>query len=278
MDFSDIINKAAEIVETGFINNYKYIIIDEYQDTSLTKYLLISKIMKKTGAHLLAVGDDFQSIYGFTGCDLDIFIDFKKYYPDSKILKIEKTYRNSQQLIDIAGNFIMKNKRQIRKNLVSDKRLKKPIKICLYNNFNKTLKEIINNIDTDILILARNNKDISLLKDSGFITVDNKVVYLDKNIRFLTVHKSKGLEYDNVIIINASNNILGFPNKLIDDPILKYLNNKKEYYPFEEERRLFYVALTRSKNNVYILAPKNNISIFVKELMNDSNVEINYFN
>jgi DNA helicase-4 len=125
-------------------------------------------------------------------------------------------------------------------------------------------------LKTTILVLGRNNYDINKYLNSNFIlTEENKIVYLennDINIYYLTTHKSKGLEEENVIIINVEDNIMGFPNKIIDDPILKYVKENKEYYPYEEERRLFYVALTRTKNNVYIMVNKRKESIFIKEI------------
>jgi len=90
-----------------------------------------------------------------------------------------------------------------------------------------------------------------------------------KDIKIMTVHKSKGLEADNVILVGLDDSILGFPNKIIQNNILKYVLSDKDNYPYEEERRLFYVALTRTKNDVYLLVNKNNPSIFVKELLKD---------
>ena len=114
MDFDDMIFYATNHVhENGIQKKYKYVIIDEYQDTSYVRFLLIKEILLKTNAKFMVVGDDFQSIYRFTGCDLSLFLDFKKYFPDASIKKIENTYRNSQELIKIAGNFVMKNKKQI---------------------------------------------------------------------------------------------------------------------------------------------------------------------
>jgi DNA helicase-4 len=134
IDFDDIILLSTNLVKNTNNLKYKYIIIDEFQDTSLIRYNLIREILIKTNANFLAVGDDYQSIYRFTGCDLYLFLNFKKYFDDSKIYKIQTTYRNSQQLINIAGNFIMKNKMQMKKNLKSHKELSKPIKIVYYKN------------------------------------------------------------------------------------------------------------------------------------------------
>ena len=122
------------------------------------------------------------------------------------------------------------------------------------------MNEIItkNNIKK-LFILSRNNSDLNNVK----------LPY-----KKMTVHKSKGLECDYVFIINVNNNKNGFPNKYTDHYILKYVNNYKEYYPYEEERRLFYVALTRCKKKVYIFVPRNNESIFIKEIKKYRNVII----
>ena len=275
IDFNDMINKSLKsIKEKGLKYTWKYIIIDEYQDTSLTKFNLINEIINITSAKLLVVGDDFQSIYRFTGCNLNIFLNFNKYYLDSKIFYIKNTYRNSQELIDIAGSFIMKNKYQIKKRLISSKHLTKPIKIVLTNNYISTLKKLINRINNDnLMVIGRNNKDINNYIDKEYLIKDDLYYINNHSFRYLTIHKSKGLESDNVIIINNEDNILGFPSKLKDEPLLKYVNNNHDIYKYEEERRLFYVALTRTKNNVYLIAPYKGMSIFIKELMK-YNIEI----
>lgn len=280
VDFDDMLIKANEIVlnNKNFLN-YKYIIIDEYQDTSLTRFNLIQSIIEKTKAKLIAVGDDYQSVYRFTGCDISLFLNFSKHFRKSEILKIENTYRNSQELINTAGNFIMKNNAQIKKKLKSDKNIDKPIKIIFYkNNFEKLLLYIYNKHKLPILILGRNNNDIHnyIDKSKFIINSDGKIIYIKQpkiDLRYLTVHKSKGLEEEITIIINLKNDILGFPNKIEDEKVLNLINKQKNYM-FDEERRLFYVALTRTKNYTYLITQKNNMSIFVKEIIKDKNVEI----
>ncbi len=276
IDFDDMIIKATEKVKRNNMKkNYKYIIIDEYQDTSFIRFNLIQNILTITDAKLMVVGDDFQSIYRFTGCDLSLFLDFSNYFKDAKIMKIQNTYRNSQELIKVAGNFVMKNKRQIYKDLHSNKTLTKPIRIIYYTNIKEKFKILIEKIYADtlkpILILGRNNKDIcKLLDDDYTLKEDGTIIYKinpDINIYYLTVHKSKGLEEENVIIINLENNLLGFPNKIKDEKVLRFVSNNNEKV-YSEERRLFYVALTRTKNYAYLLVPTKNESIFVKELIN----------
>ena len=264
-----MINKATlSIKEKGIKKKWKYIIIDEYQDTSEVKFQLIKEIIKHTKAKLLAVGDDFQSIYRFTGCDLKIFLNFTKYFDNSLILNIINTYRNPQELINVAGSFIMKNKNQYKKNLISYKHLDKPIKIVYTKNNIRTFKRLLELLkDNEIMVIGRNNKDIYNYIDSNFTHNDNNIfTYNNITFKYLTAHRSKGLESFNTILINIEDSYIGFPTKLKSEEILKYVNNTKDYYPFEEERRLFYVALTRTKNYTYIISSYNKESIFTKEI------------
>ena len=308
IDFNNMINKASDcIVKNGLDLPYKYIIVDEYQDTSFTRYNLLRNICDSIGAKIMVVGDDWQSIYSFSGCDVNIFTKFDNFFDVCETRYIEKTYRNSQQLIDASSNFVMKNPDQTRKKLKSSKSLKYPIKLVNFDNdfdeilkFELIIKNIINQStfkNKKILILGRNNKDIfNLLKN---FNVENeygkrkfeilgdedklrrnkfvKIVYRespDVNIEYRTVHQSKGLECDNVILINLKNWKAGFPNKMVDDPVLNFVKRNGDSFSYAEERRLFYVALTRTKNNVYLLAPYFKSSVFVQELKTDANVEL----
>ena len=263
IDFDDMINEAYNLIRSKNLSfNYKYIIIDEFQDISVARYKLIKEIMDRSNAKFVAVGDDWQSIYGFTGCSVDILINFNKYFRNSNILYLENTYRNSSELIYVASKFILKNNFQIKKELFSSKHIIKPIKI-VYSSDNDILVKILEYINKeDVMILGRNNYDI---KD-----------YTINNCRYLTVHKSKGLEADEVILINLENKLDGFPNKKKDNRFNKKLLENKEKYNYAEERRLFYVALTRTRNSVYLVLRKDNKSIFVKELIKDFKDYIEY--
>lgn len=258
IDFNDMINKAIKVIDKFGFDGYKYIIVDEYQDTSLVKCLFIQSIVKKSNSKLLAVGDDFQSIYRFTGSNLDVFINFNKYF-NGTIHYLNRTYRNSQELITTMGNFIMKNRRQIKKELVSDISCFYPILIYFYED---DISEIVDKIlfeFENITFLGRNNRSL----DS--ISVPNK----------MTVHASKGLEFENVAIIDLENKVNGFPNKMVNEDVFKYVLSGEDYFPYEEERRLFYVAMTRTKNKVCLCVKKSNPSVFVLEILKDiKNVKI----
>lgn len=267
-DYDDLILKANEVLKQEKIYlPYKYIIVDEFQDISPIRFNLVNTIKNNTGSKLLVVGDDWQSIYSFSGTDPRLF---KKLIDTSNthVLKITKTYRNSQTLINIAGKFVMKSKIHIKKKLKSSKKLKNPIEIIYYNDFyektsiisliNKIVKE--NNI-TDYAILSRYNHDLKKFSKHKF----------PGNYEFMSVHQSKGLGFNNVIIIKMSNDKYGFPSNIKNDYLTSLIIDTDFYI---EERRLFYVALTRTKNKVYILVPKFTPSSFINEIIKYKGVKI----
>ena len=306
IDFQDMINYAYYNVET-FKENHnkaeiKYVIIDEYQDVSFQRFNLVKKISDIFKSKVVAVGDDWQTIYSFSGSDISLFIDFERNMGYSKKIKIVNTYRNSQELIDTAGDFILKNENQIEKHLHSDKHLNKPIRLVEYkydeNGLNSkdyinTLVELIKSIykarpKDNLLLLARFNSEIDdlLLSKKFYRTrLDDKKITCKEvpecNIDILTVHKAKGLGYDRVILLNGIDATKGFPSKIKDEPIIKFIKDKREtelneLIDYPEERRLFYVAMTRTKNELYIMTPvmHKNKSEFVREIEQNENVKV----
>lgn len=288
IDFNDMINQATDVIISKKPEyNYKYIIIDEYQDISFSRFNLINEIRDLSGARLICVGDDWQSIYRFAGSDVSLFSNFEKYVGKSEKLLIEQTYRNSQSLINITSKFIQKNPKQLAKAPKSKKQqVEDPLKFVRYDQaqvediFISEIQYLVGKYgNKSILVLGRHSFDINdLIKLSS----NNRIKYIEKtgklevkgfegiDIKFLTVHKSKGTEADNVILLNIKNDLLGFPNKMTDDPILSLLLNDNEEYKFAEERRLFYVALTRTRNEVVLLIPSD-ASLFAEEILFDNN-------
>ena len=288
IDFSDMINNAADKIAAGCeIPDYKYVIVDEYQDISKSRFNLLKKLVDRTGAKLFCVGDDWQSIYRFAGSDVSLFTDFEKYFGYTEILKIEKTYRNSQQLIDEASRFVLQNPLQLRKDLRSDKSTDYPLVFWGYENnpsraLNGAIKKIVSEFGTgsSILLLGRTNYDKEILKESGLFrfSMQNRkeeIEYIpnpELKIDFLSVHKSKGLEADNVIVLNFKNDKLGFPNQIENDSVLNLVLTTAEDYKFAEERRLFYVAITRTRNRTFILTDNAKPSLFFKEFPESQSV------
>ena len=281
IDFNDMINKSINILKQNNHLGYKYIIIDEFQDISKNR-LEIIKLLMRENVSVLAFGDDWQAIFGFAGSDIDLFTKFPSIASNCNVLKISRTYRNSQELINVAGNFIMKNSNQIKKNLVSSKSIKNSIVIHFYDENEKKSKLIYNIIltilkereNSKILLIGRYKFDVKEIIDNEYFKIKNeKIICLKKNvdITFLTSHASKGMTYDDVIILNLYDGIYGFPSKVIDSREISILKSKENYY-YAEERRLFYVALTRTRNKNYLVVPILKPSIFVLELLNYDNV------
>lgn len=312
VDFEDMINESARLLrEVQNVRdkvNFKYILIDEYQDISRARLNLVTEIKNATNAKVSVVGDDWQAIYGYAGSEINLFTKFKEQMGYASILKITRTYRNAQELIDIAGEFVQRNDAQIKKKLISNKHIEKAITINTYDgaykskdnpgsDFNKAklLEGVLGRIQSidskngvkedNILVIGRYNFDGDRLIKTGLFYVKNdsnrtNVFYSKKypNMRltFMTAHSTKGLTYDNVVLINAINGKFGFPSQIEDDPIFNFVRTKDESYDFSEERRLFYVALTRTKNRVFILVPYQNPSTFVLELLDDYGEKINF--
>ena len=305
VDFEDMINESArllrEVKEMKKKLDFKYIIVDEYQDISRQRFDLTKALSEVTDAKIIAVGDDWQSIYAFSGSDITLFTKFAEKMGYAKMLKIVNTYRNSQEVIDIAGNFIQKNTSQIEKNLISPKNIIDPVVIYTYDGSSKnrnsdrksganyslakaveiSLEKLMEYKKQEgkqigsILLLGRYAFDGDHLEKSGlfeFVSRENKlksVKYPKLDITFMTAHSSKGLGFDDVIIVNGKNETYGFPSKIEDDPVLSLVIKGDRSIDYAEERRLFYVAMTRTKNRVFIVAPENNPSEFLIEIKKD---------
>lgn len=300
IDFEDMINESARIVQEEVIKgeklDFKYIIVDEYQDISRQRFNLTKELSNLYDAKIIAVGDDWQSIYAYAGSDITLFTNFCETFGYGEELRITRTYRNAQEVIDIAGGFIQKNTKQIRKALVSPKHIDHPVIIQTYTEevdrskyegkggkyflvgetVEKIMKEILQeNPKSSILLLGRYGFDgFNLTKSADFQywektgAVTSKT-FADIELEFMTVHRAKGLGFDNVIIINAIDSVYGFPSQVQDDPVLKFVVKDDHAIEYAEERRLFYVALTRTKNRVYIVTPQQRPSDFVRELVNE---------
>jgi DNA helicase-4 len=293
IDFSDMINDAAYYISKNkFKNKFKYIIIDEFQDTSIGRFNLINSLLKSNkSCKLFAVGDDWQSIYRFAGSDISLFTQFEKHFGVTEFSKIETTYRFSKSMIDISSKFILANPNQTAKELkpFTDDTVS-PIEIILSYSFRNDdpypFIEALNQINAEnignekklkILALSRYNHIIELYKkrtdlfsvkynevDKNFTIKYSELPHIE--VQFLSVHRSKGLQGDYVIILNCVSGQYGFPSEQADDPILNLLLSKSDQFINGEERRLFYVALTRSKRKTFITTNFIYKSKFIDEI------------
>ncbi len=291
IDFNDMINKASLAIQEGkFKNPYRYVIVDEYQDISKARFSLLQNMRKSNFFDLFCVGDDWQSIYRFAGSDIGFILNFEKYWGATETSKIETTYRFNRQLIEISGRFIMQNPMQIKKEIKGQR-----------DTIGYALGEVSGYTDTYavefmlqkledlpknsmVFFIGRYSFDAIILQNNKSLTCrHNPITGLvevkyenrpDLKMNFITAHKSKGLQADYVFIINNKKSRIGFPSKIQDAKILELLLENSENYPFAEERRLYYVALTRAKEKVFILTVNKQESEFVKELRQNYGPEL----
>ncbi len=287
---------------------FDFVIIDEYQDISPLEYALIKNLREKQNFKLFCVGDDWQTIYQFAGSEIDLILGFKKYWGETKVFKIEQTYRFPEQLAKLSGSFIMKNRTQLIKNIQGID-CRDPDQIVEINGPSErtdlnSLRFFFLNLprNTRVFLLGRYNFDIKKISHCEFLNFDyetNEPRILmperpDLNIKFCSAHRSKGLQADYVFIINCRDATLGFPSQVKEKELItlarKTLLRKNSQTELEnsqkrkllntiwknlrltrdngfaEERRLFYVAMTRARKKIFFLSVKNKESSFICEL------------
>ncbi len=276
IDFTDAILQATDLCRNNRLCEYEYIIVDEFQDISVDRYNFLKALRDgQRPAKLYCVGDDWQSIYRFSGSDMALFNQFPEYFGATEINKIETTYRFGEPLVSLSSNFIQRNNAQIQKNIrCFNAGVNTNLVFCSYErgDYCNEVGRIISSIPTDksIFLLGRYSFDdyyLSFMYKP--IKEGNRFFYLiaGRKIEFLTVHKSKGLEADYVILLQCNKDTYGFPSLVSDDPVLKYVLTKSDQFPFGEERRLFYVAITRAKVKTFVLYDMRFPSVFVDEFL-----------
>lgn len=276
MDFTDCIIKATEICRKKLWRDYEYILVDEFQDISIDRYKFLQALRTETPlTKLFCVGDDWQSIFRFAGSDMSLFYEFEKFFGFTEQCKIETTYRFHQPLIDKSSEFIQKNPQQKPKTITTPSGDTKSTKLAFVTCEDKDdvleqVKKIVSNIPTSdtVLLMGRYNYDAYSVGYKDQIGNNENTVSVNiegRQIKFLSVHSAKGLEADHVILINCNQGAYGFPSLIEDDPILDFVLSQSEPYPYAEERRLFYVALTRAKKMAYVLYDKQRPSPFISE-------------
>ncbi|MFA0498567.1 DNA helicase IV [Vibrio sp. 10N.222.46.A1] len=267
IDFSIMISRATQYVEKGkFISPWKFIMIDEYQDISPDRLALVEALCNQSKAQhqasIFAVGDDWQSIYQFAGADVDLTTGFKDRFESSTIHHLDTTYRFNNQLGSVANRFVQENPIQLPKELNSFKQQKQK---SVYSASSKEVEKILDQINRQAK--GKANKSVMLLGRNHYhkpeLLEDWKKIYTSIDISFMTCHASKGKEADFVIILCVDEG--QFPAKKKQLHIDGALTESSDVFPYAEERRLFYVAMTRAKEKVRITHSGDG-SGFVQEL------------
>lgn len=297
IDFNDMITRATHYIEEGDYHfTYDYVIIDEFQDLSFGRYRILQAMRTQNpNVKFYCVGDDWQSIFRFAGSDIALFRDFDEHFGFTFKSKIETTYRFNEPLISTSSEFILKNPNQTSKSLRAPEGTPQTEHTVIESDsFDgddteavvaaiKQFQEKGLNPDSEVYLIGRYNFDINRIQNRNRafrINLSNgKLVYTftdgnykgkDLTIQFTNAHKSKGLEADFVIVINCNSGKYGFPSGKADDPILNLLLSSADQFENGEERRLFYVAMTRTKRHVAFVTDRYRKSKFIKELQDEN--------
>ena len=282
VDFADLIARATYLINNRKVKiNFKRIIVDEYQDISRGRYkFLKSLIDNQIDCRIMCVGDDWQSIYGFNGSDINFTFNFEKVFGKTERIDLDKSFRFTQPILDVSSRFIQKNPLQLKKAISArPSKIKNTIEIIESEFGNKEyLYDVFKRIDSErpkdkkwsVVILGRYNH---LEKE---IPEDLSKKFKKLNIDFMSVHKSKGLGADVIVILKLETGKFGFPGTMENDPIMNLVRAEEQTYANAEERRVFYVALTRAKEKIYLCTNNFFPSEFINELKTDEYPEIEY--
>lgn len=281
IDFNDMIRLAAQALDDGYeLNDIKYILIDEFQDISIGRAEFIKSLLRSTDqAKLVAVGDDWQSIYRFSGSDISVMTTFEDYFGRHEVRMLSETFRFDHMVESVSSRFVLRNEAQTKKKVIAKVRNNSKSVILWHpqKNSGSLLESISKHIPvvssgkTSVLVMARYN----FYRDQLGLG-DLREQRPDLAITFSSIHAAKGAEADYTILVGVKSGRYSFPSEIADDPLLDLVLSVQEHFEHAEERRLLYVALTRTRNAVYVVGDPNAESIFFKELSIDPDVDASY--
>ncbi|PZS97559.1 MULTISPECIES: UvrD-helicase domain-containing protein [Stenotrophomonas] len=287
IDFEDMLNMAAGLLEQGrYESPYELVMADEFQDASRARARLCRALVSKPGRYLFAVGDDWQSINRFAGADVSVMTGFREWMGQGQVLKLEQTFRCPQALCDASGRFISRNPVQIAKAVRSATPAVGPVLQAFQMNRREEVQDGVRQylarlhqqLSSGAVPQGRNGRVTVFIlgryrADRSAVPPDWKTAFgSTMDVEFLTAHRSKGREADYVILPGMIHR--GFPSLRSDDPVLSLAMPDGDSYPLSEERRLFYVALTRARRSVAMFTLRGKHSPFLDELVRDGAVEV----
>lgn len=286
IDFEDMVNLAADCLERGYPSPYRLVMADEYQDASRARARLCRALVREPHSHLFAVGDDWQSINRFAGADVSVMTGFVEWYGHGEVFRLEKTYRCPQAICDASSQFVAKNPAQLQKTVIS---VTEPIgpafqafqlssRDQVRDGLRQYLDDLYQQLSTGVTPGA-SGRLISVFvlgrykSDAQFIPQGWEQRYGDKlDLKFKTIHTSKGDQADYILLPGMM--VGGFPSLKGDDPVFSLVMPEGDTYLHGEERRLFYVALTRARRSVAMFTVTARNSPFLAELVKDGVVMV----
>ena len=274
IDFNDMIHRATELVEAGrYRSVFRYILVDEFQDISPARARLLKALLDSgPGAQLFAVGDDWQAIYRFGGSDIGVMREFGDHFGAFERINLTTTFRCADRIATVATDFVLRNPKQISKTVRATREVNRPaVHVGLPGEPGLSLlSEALDRITEDarrhngtseVLLLGRYQH----LRPRNMQALEKQ--YPGLRFSWMTVHRSKGLEADYTVVLGLCSGKYGFPAEVADDPLLDLVLAAPETHPNAEERRLLYVAITRARRQVFLLADGGPPSTFVCELL-----------
>jgi DNA helicase-4 len=278
IDFSDMIHRAADIIEKdgSSLPRFSHVLVDEFQDTSAAMARLVNALVGTSHAHLFAVGDDWQAIYGFAGGDVDHVVNFESHFGPASQTMLDTNYRSPATIVEAGAALIAHNPRQIPKQVVVSSPEPGEAFIhevpdddsAIVNKAIQLVQEECKRVGSDeILVLSRTNHlndGISEGCQRSGIPVADQYRHTS-GVRVLSAHKAKGLEAKVVVIANASDHLFGFPSKMENSDVLEPVRMSAGNAP-AEERRLFYVAVTRARNRLHLISRQGHPSPYIAEI------------
>ena len=285
IDFEDMILRASKNAESGkYRSPFKHILVDEFQDISRSRGRLVKALQAQhEDARLFAVGDDWQSIYRFAGSDINLMGNFGDEFGGTfdgetgvhRVVDLGRTFRSVDQIAYAAKKFVMQNPAQLQKRVVPAGIADTPA-IKVVPTFRHDADQKLAGVLRALPVNPENKKRTTalLLGRYGHLAPDRlpqlrqKFPHLD--ISFKTIHSSKGLEADHVIVLGLFRGRTGFPSEIVDDPLLSLVSPDAEPFENAEERRVMYVALTRARKTITLMSSVSKQSAFVSELLDDS--------
>jgi DNA helicase-4 len=272
LDFNDLISRSTSLfqnysdISNKYKSKYQYILVDEFQDVNNLQVDLI-KLLLTEQTQLFCVGDDWQSIYGFRGSNVSYIIDFENHFPNSKVVKLNLNYRSTQNIVGASNEVISHNKFKVEKDIQASKKSEHKIVVYSGNSEEENIQFCFDKVsellddgltNEDILFLYRRSKMYS----PYFFRFKNEGI----KVQSKTIHAAKGLEAKVVFILGLTEGHGGFPDIWLEDRIFQVIKKANHDLLMEEERRLFYVAITRAKDKLFLITEKGNESSFLKEI------------
>ncbi|WP_276979521.1 ATP-dependent helicase [Flavobacterium filum] len=272
LDFNDLISTSTSLfqnhedIATKYKNKYEYILVDEFQDVNNLQVELI-KLLLTDKTQLFCVGDDWQSIYGFRGSNVSYIVEFENHFTNARTIKLNLNYRSTQNIVGASNEVIKNNKFKVDKDVQASKKSEHKIVVYSGNSEEENIQFCLEKVrelledgisNDEILFLYRRSKMYS----PYFYRFKNEGI----RVQGKTIHASKGLEAKVVFIIGLTEGSGGFPDIWLEDRIFQVIKKANHDLLMEEERRLFYVAITRAKDKLFLITEKGNESTFLKEI------------